>query len=149
MGVGYLSDTPNIYGGYDFVVSNALDPYYANTGLKNGDKLRGLVGYEWDGLLNNGFAPTGLVVLSQSPVQAGTVLPPLPSGTNPNISNAVRYTAASGAKVFSTGSVQWVWGLDSDNVINPRVDIRAQQIAVNVLKDMKAKPQTPNAGIVV
>ena len=149
MGVGYLSDTPNIYGGYDFVVSNALDPYYANTGLKNGDKLRGLVGYEWDGLLNNGFAPPGLVVLSQSPVQAGAVLPPLPSGTNPNISNAVRYTAASGAKVFSTGSVQWVWGLDSDNVINPRVDIRAQQITVNVLKDMGAKPQTPSSGIVV
>ncbi|MBS9386956.1 MAG: DUF4082 domain-containing protein [Dolichospermum sp. BR01] len=149
MGVGYLSDTPNIYSGYDFVVSNALDPYYANTGLKNGDKLRGLVGYEWDGLLNNGFAPPGLVVLSQSPVQAGTVLPPLPSGTNPNISNAVRYTAASGAKVFSTGSVQWVWGLDSDNVIDPRVDIRAQQITVNVLKDMGAKPKTPSSGIVV
>ena len=149
MGVGYLSDTSNVYGGYDFVVSNALDPYYANTGLKNGDKLRGLVGYEWDGLLNNGFAPPGLVVLSQSPVQANTVLPPLPSGTNPNISNAVRYTAASGAKVFSTGSVQWVWGLDSDNVIDPRVDIRAWQITVNVLKDMGAKPKTPSSGIVV
>ncbi len=142
MGVGYLSDTSSIYGGYDFVVSNASDAYYANTGLKNGDKLRGLVGYEWDGLLNNGFAPPGLVVLSQSPVQANTVLPPLPSGTNPNISNAVRYTAASGAKVFSTGSVQWVWGLDSDNVIDPRVDIRAWQITVNVLKDMGAKPKT-------
>jgi post-segregation antitoxin (ccd killing protein) len=149
MGVGYLSDTSNVYGGYDFVVSNASDPYYANTGLKNGDKLRGLVGYEWDGLLNNGFAPPGLVVLSQSPVQANTVLPPLPSGTNPNISNAVRYTAASGAKVFSTGSVQWVWGLDSDNVIDPRVDIRAWQITVNVLKDMGAKPKTPSSGIVV
>ncbi|MCE2700548.1 MAG: Ig domain-containing protein group 1 domain-containing protein [Anabaena sp. 49633_E8] len=149
MGVGYLSDTSSIYGGYDFVVSNASDAYYANTGLKNGDKLRGLVGYEWDGLLNNGFAPPGLVVLSQSPVQANTVLPPLPSGTNPNISNAVRYTAASGAKVFSTGSVQWVWGLDSDNVIDPRVDIRAWQITVNVLKDMGAKPKTPSSGIVV
>ena len=61
----------------------------------------------------------------------------------------LRYTAASGAKVFSTGSIQWVWGLDSDNVINPRVDIRAQQITINVLKDMGAKPQTPSSGIVV
>jgi hypothetical protein len=42
-----------------------------------------------------------------------------------------------------------VWGLDSDNVINPRVDIRAQQITINVLKDMGAKPQTPSSGIVV
>jgi hypothetical protein len=183
LGVGYVSDHGNIYGGYDFIVSNASDPYYANTGLKNGDKLRGLVGYEWDALLSNGLTPPGLVVLSQSPVQANSILPPLPPGTNPNISNAVRYTAASGAKVFSTGSIQWVWGLDSDWVVsphvesvswfrrmknwlirvkklwilglnspkvtNPRVDSRAQQIAVNVFADMGAKPQTPSVGIVL
>ncbi len=119
LGVGYVSDHGNVYSGYDFVVSNASDPYYANTGLKNGDKLRGLVGYEWDALLNNGFTPPGLVVLSQSLVQANSILPPLPLGTNPNISNAIRYTAASGAKVFSTGSIQWVWGLDSAWVTNP------------------------------
>jgi hypothetical protein len=122
LGVGYVSDHGNIYGGYDFVVSNACDPYYANTGLKNGDKLRGLVGYEWDALLDNGFTPPGLVVLSQSRVQANSILPPLPPGTNPNISNAVRYTAESGAKVFATGSIQWVWGLDSTWVTKPRVE---------------------------
>ncbi len=183
LGVGYVSDHGNIYGGYDFVVSNAADPYYANTGLKNGDKLRGLVGYEWDALLSNGFTPPGLVVLSQSPVQANSILPLLPPGTNPNISNAVRYRAASDAKVFSTGSIQWVWGLDSEWVVsppvesvswfrriknwlrrmkklwilglnspkvtNPRVDSRAQQIAVNVFADMGAKPQTPSVGIVL
>ncbi|PPJ63631.1 N,N-dimethylformamidase beta subunit family domain-containing protein [Cuspidothrix issatschenkoi] len=183
LGVGYVLDHGNIYRGYDFVVSNAADPYYANTGLKNGDKLRGLVGYEWDALLSNGFTPPGLVVLSQSPVRSNSILPPLPPGTNPNISNAVRYTAASGAKVFSTGSIQWVWGLDSDWVVsplvesvswfrriknwlgrmkklwifglnspqvtNPRVDSRAQQIAVNVFADMGAKPQTPSVGIVL
>jgi hypothetical protein len=122
LGVGYVSDHGSIYGGYDFVVSNASDPYYANTKLKNGDKLRGLVGYEWDALLNNGSTPPGLVVLSESPVQANSILPPLPSGTNPNISNAVHYTAASGAKVFSTGSIQWVWGLDNNWVKPPPVD---------------------------
>jgi Domain of unknown function (DUF4347)/Domain of unknown function (DUF4082) len=151
LGVGYIGDwgANNIYNGADFVVSNASDPYYANTGLRNGDKLVGLVGYEWDAVLNNGFTPSGLVVLSQSPVSPSGGLPPLPPGTNTNISNAVRYTAASGAKVFSTGSVQWVWGLDSYKVTNPRVDPRAQQIAVNVFADMGNKPQTPNAGIIV
>ena len=110
-----------------------------------------MVGYEYDGLLNNGLTPLGLVALSQSPVPSSGLgaLGLLPPGTNDTISNAVRYTAPSGAKVFSTGSIQWVWGLDSDGVINPRVDIRAQQIAVNVFSDMGAKPQTPFAGIVV
>jgi hypothetical protein len=180
LGVGYVSDHGNVYSGYDFVVSNASDPYYANTGLKNGDRLRGLVGYEWDAVLNNGLTPPGLVVLSQSPVQANSILPPLPPETNPNISHAVRYTAASGAKVFSTGSIQWIWGLDSAWVVKPRVesiswfrriknwlrrlkyldfdtpratkprvDSRAQQIAVNVFADMGVKPQTPSAGVVL
>jgi hypothetical protein len=151
LGVMYVGDVgaSNLYNGFDHVVTNAADPYYANTGLQNGSRLTGLVGYEWDAVVNNGFTPSGLVTLSQSPTQTQGGLPLLPAGTNSNIGNAVRYTAASGAKVFSTGSVQWVWGLDSDDVINPREDARAQQIAVNVFKDMGAIPTTPDAGIVV
>jgi hypothetical protein len=184
LGVGYVGDwgAGNVFNGFDYVVSNASDPYYASTGLKNGDRLTGLVGYEWDGLLNNGSTPEGLVVLSSSPVRAQGLLPQLPPGTNPEISNAVRYTAKSGAKVFATGSIQWVWGLDSNWITNPhvkscwlkkmknwlrkmkklwslgldspritspRVDVRAQQIAVNVFADMGAKPQTPSVGIVI
>lgn len=127
----------------------STDPYYANTGLQNGDALTGLVGFEWDAVVNNGFTPAGLTVLSQSPVSPTTIALGLPVGKNLNISNAVRYTAASSAKVFSTGSIQWMWGLDSDKVTNPRVDPRAQQIAVNVFKDMKAIPTTPRPGLVV
>jgi hypothetical protein len=150
LGVGYIGDngSNNVYNGFDYVVSNASDPYYANTGLQNNDRLTGLVGYEWDAVLNNGFTPSGLVVLSQSPVQPDGLLPPLPPGTNTTIANSVRYTTTSGAKVFSTGSIQWVWGLDSDGVTNPRVDSRAQQIAVNVFSDMGARPQTLSSGIV-
>ena len=153
LGVGYTGDTGSdgIYQGFDYVVSNASDPYYANTGLQNGDRLDGLVGYEWDSILNNGLTPAGLVVLGESPVPSSGLisLGVVPPGTDDTIANAVRYTAPSGAKVFSTGSVQWVWGLDSDRVPNPRVDSRAQQFAVNVFADMGAKPQTPNSGIVV
>jgi hypothetical protein len=151
LGVGYIGDTGNVYGGYNFVISNASDPYYAHTGLQNGDILTGLVGYEWDGLLNNGFTPAGLVVLSQSSVPSSGLgsLGLIPPGTNDTISSAVRYTAASGAKVFSTGTVQWAWGLDSAGILNPRVDPRVQQITVNVLADMGAKPQTPASGIIV
>jgi Domain of unknown function (DUF4347)/Domain of unknown function (DUF4082) len=151
LGVGYIGDngSNNVYNGFDYVVSNASDPYYANTGLQNGDKLKGLVGYEWDAVLNNGFTPSGLVVLSQSSVQPEGLLPPLPSGTNTTVANSVRYTTTSGAKVFSTGSIQWVWGLDSDGVTNPRVDSRVQQIAANIFSDMGTKPQTPSNGVIV
>jgi Domain of unknown function (DUF4347)/Domain of unknown function (DUF4082) len=149
LGVMYIGNGGGT--GFDYVVSNASDSYYANTGLNNGDLLTGLVGYEWDAVVNNGFTPAGLVVLSESPVSEPDpdIAPFLPPGTNTTIANAVRYTAPSGAKVFSTGSLQWMWGLNSDGGTNPRFDQRAQQIAVNVLKDMGAKPKTPSPGIVV
>jgi Domain of unknown function (DUF4347)/Domain of unknown function (DUF4082) len=153
LGVLYTGDVkfPN---SYNFVVSNATDPYYANTGLKNGDFFPGLVGYEWDSVAGNGLTPPGLVTLSRSPVAAGGILPTIPPGTDANFSNAVRYTAASGAKVFSTGTIQWSWGLSNFSPLSwfttPNVvDSRIQQITVNVLADMGARPQTPSAGIVV
>lgn len=141
LGVGYIGDwgAGNVFNGFDYVVSNASDPYYAKTGLKNGDKLTGLVGYEWDGLLNNGFAPAGLVVLSQSPVQLQGQQPQVPPGTNTAISNAVRYTAASGAKVFATGSIQWVWGLDNAWVTKPHVKRSWLSRMKNWLKWMKKR----------
>ena len=152
LGVGYIGDIGcgGIYQGFDYIVSNATDPYYAHTGLQNGDRLSGLVGYEYDAVLNNGSTPVDLVVLSRSPVPSGGLgqLGLLPPGTNDTISNAVRYTAASGAKVFATGSIQWLWGLDSDRVTNPRVDPRVQQIAVNVFADMGAIPTTPDRHLV-
>ncbi|MBG1245351.1 N,N-dimethylformamidase beta subunit family domain-containing protein [Nostoc sp. NZL] len=157
LGVMYGSDL-DTYGGFNFVVSNASDPYYANTGLKNGDQLAMLVGYEWDFIVNNGSTPPGLVMLSQSPVAPANVLPnfdepvgerALPADQDFTRSHSARYTAGSGAKVFASGSIQWAWGLDSDGVSPFREDIRAKQITVNILADMGAKPQAPNASLIV
>jgi hypothetical protein len=149
IGVMYIGDCCNVYAGYDYVVSNASDPYFANTGLTNGSRLTKLVGYEWDAIINNGFSPPGVVALSASPVTAASIAEGQPS--NPSqIAHSARYTAASGAKVFATGSIQWVWGLDAGYFVSPaRVDTRAKQIAVNVLASMGARPINPSAGIVV
>ncbi len=151
LGVMYTADNSDYYGGANFVVTNATDPYYANTNLNNNDTLSQLVGFEWDAVVNNlGSTPSGLVVLAQSPVVPvqADIDPYLPSDpNNGNISNAVRYTAASGAKVFAVGSFQFMWGLDSDGVSTPREDIRAKQFAVNIFADMGARPQTPDPQI--
>jgi Domain of unknown function (DUF4082) len=146
---GNPNGTTNTYSGYDFVVKNSTDPYYANTNLSDNDKLTQLIGFEWDAIVDNGSTPSGLVILAQSPVSPSTIDGDLPAGTNTQVAHAVRYTAASGAKVFSTGSNQWMWGLDSDRITPSKEDIRVKQIAVNVLADMGAKPLTPGVGIVV
>jgi len=158
LGVMYGSDTTNLYGGFNFVVTNSSDPYYANTGLQNGDQLNLLMGYEWDFIVNNGSTPPGLVTLSESVVTPASVLPnfdeppgeeTLPPNHDFTKAHTTRYTASSGAKVFACGTNQWAWGLDSDGVSPAREDIRAKQITVNVLADMGAKPLTPNANLIV
>ncbi|WP_116807351.1 N,N-dimethylformamidase beta subunit family domain-containing protein [Steroidobacter cummioxidans] len=148
VGVMTIGNYGNVYGGFDWIVKNTNDPYFAHTGLDEAPAPRELYGYEWDGVVDNGHTPPGLVILGVSPVLASSVTTGIPK--NPSqVANAVRYTHPSGAKVFSTGSIQWMWGLDS-TLINPtRVDPRVQQFAVNVLADMGAKPQTPREGIVV
>ena len=149
LGIMYIGDGTALYGGYNFVVANNSDPYYANTGVSLGTTFSQLVGYEWDGVVNNGFTPPGLVVLGSSPVTANAWPEGDSTHTAAQVSSAARYTAASGAKVFSTGTIQWMWGLNSIGVNPPRVDARVQQMTVNVLSGMGAKPLTPSAGIIV
>ncbi len=61
------------------------------------------------------------------------------------------YRAASGALVFSAGTIQWTWGLDSvhDTGFDPQppADPRMQQAQVNLLADMGAQPTTLMAGL--
>ncbi|MGJ5673033.1 MAG: N,N-dimethylformamidase beta subunit family domain-containing protein [Nostochopsis sp.] len=158
LGIMYGSDTSDIYGGYNYVVTNSNDPYYKNTDLKDGDQLALLVGYEWDFKVDNGSSPSDLVTLSESTVVPASLLPTfdepdgektLPADQDFTKAHSVRYTASSGAKVFASGTVQWAWGLDSDGVSPAREDNRAKQITVNILADMGARPQTPNASLTV
>jgi len=149
MGVMYTADWGGLYSGFDFVVTQSADSYFNNTGLINNDALSTLVGYEWDAVVDNGFSPPGLVILSESPVTPSTIAPGLPVGTDTSVSHAVKYTASSGAKVFSTGSIQWVWGLDSDWVPFRREDARAKQFAVNVFADFGVRPATPDPGLII
>src|SRR6476619_6854418 len=81
--------------------------------------------------------------------QRHDLAPNLPPGTNASISNAARYTAGSGAKVFAAGSVQFSWGLDSTNISVSRESRGIKQMIVNVLSSMGASPVTPAPDIVV
>jgi hypothetical protein len=142
LGVMYIGYNARYGEAFDWVVANAADPYFANTGLENGSVVSQLLGYEWDGVVDNGYTPPGLVILGASPVT------PV-SSTDTQISNTTRYTAPSGAQVFATGSIPWMRGLDSTLIKTPHEDARAQQFAVNVLASMGARPSTPNMGIVL
>jgi hypothetical protein len=110
----------------DIVIANASHWAFAATGLSNGDRLPGLLGYEVDRM--QGFGPAGVVLLAESPF---VTTDDFESG----LSHMTIYRAASGAWVFATGSIQWSWGLDDFNssARGSRLNPSAQQITRNIL----------------
>lgn len=95
MGVGVITQARPI-----FVVEDASHWVFTGTGLKNGDRLANLdgssfLGYEVDAM--GPASPAGTRRLAHSPVNAAAA----------NFADMVIDTAASGATVFSSGSIGW------------------------------------------
>ncbi len=90
----------------DYVVQNQSHWIYAGTGFTNGQHVPGIIGYEYDHVVNNGLTPAGYTVLATENVINGETK--LPDTANSGI-----YTAPSGARVFNAGTIQWSYGLDS------------------------------------
>lgn len=113
----------------DIVVENTSHWVFANTNLHPGDHLPGLLGYEVDRMFS-AYPPT-TVRLAHSPFTGlkGAL----------DYSDMTIYQAGSGAWVFSTGSMDWAYGLDdtgSQESPPPPggfLSAAAQQITRNVL----------------
>jgi hypothetical protein len=107
------------------------DAWFQGTGFTATSTLPDSVGYEWDS------------------VQPGCAVPPLAvlfryqgvgSDRKPTSAEVVRYVAPSGARVFSSGSLQFVWGLDNyyghhDAPPDPRL----QRLMRKALADLSSK----------
>ena len=110
----------------DIVVENTSHWVFQGTGLRDGDRLPGLLGYEVDAI--SASTPANGVRLAHSP------FPEADGATG--YSNMGVYTAASGATVFAAGTIWWSWGLDDYNAggkRTSRLSAAAQQITRNVL----------------
>jgi hypothetical protein len=109
----------------DIVITNPSHWIFAGTGLQNGSKLTGLLGYEVD--VATTASPANIITLASS---AGP-------------SNMTIYTASSGALVFAAGSMQFNWGLDDFNspAVRPSVlSPAAQQMSRNLLAKFVLPP---------
>jgi hypothetical protein len=97
---------PGTYLNYTADSAVASDPWFSGSGLIAGSVLSGLGGYEVDAVTPGCHVPPVTPLFSYSG-------PPLGAGGAPTRADAVRYTACSGAEVFSAGSLQFSWGLDA------------------------------------
>lgn len=109
----------------DYVVTDSSNWAYTGTGLRNGDKIPGVVGYEMDRYWPGSPLPsfTSRTLLSQSPFTSWD--------GSATYANSSIYQAPSGAWVFAAGTASWSWGLD--NYWYTVADARIQQITANVL----------------
>jgi hypothetical protein len=122
----------------DIVISNASHWLMNGTGLRNGDHLRGILGYEVD-VMVPGVSPPNIDVLGSSPAGPfpnDSDNPPGFSCDTQSCDSNMTWYSAGRAFVFATGSLQWSWGLDDYNapaLRSPFSNSAAQKITANVL----------------
>lgn len=141
LGVMYYRIREHQSGPVDYTVTDAAasDPWFAGTGFKPGDKVLDVVNNEWDSR-------------PEAPVPPECVKPNLTVLFHydgpPQNGDAVRYTAPSGARVFSTGAQQYSYALDTFNtgVLGRTLppDERLQQFTRNAFADL-GRPAPPVA----
>jgi hypothetical protein len=129
LGIAYGDGNNGSQTPYNYPVAGTpTDRWFANTGFSTGAALTAAVGYEWSGI-----DPTCSV-------------PPLTSFfhyAGPPAADAVRYTdPASGARVFSAGSLDFIDTLDNYYSVTP-IDTRAQQFTLNAFSDMAGLGSQP------
>jgi hypothetical protein len=131
---------------YTVTAAGAADLWLKDTGLHAGDTIAGVVGREHDQI---------------NPYPASCYKPGLvdlfhyDGGSVDQKGDAIRWTAPSGARVFSSGAQQFTWALDNwrdDGSLFPPlpvypwqgvpVDPRIQQFVRNVLDDL-TRPAPP------
>ena len=133
--VGAHSTGP-VTGGADWICSLPDHWIYEGTGMKAGDRVPGLIGWEWHG---DPAKIPGLEVVATGPTQ-----------TAPDTPNGGEYTATvyPGPKnnfVFNASTCWWADGMsEPPGYVRPKVytepkgpDVRVQQITRNVLERMR------------
>ncbi len=108
------------------------------------------LGYEWNEDLDNGFRPAGTFRLSHTErFVPDKLADPWGATTEPANAthNMTMYRAASGALVFSAGSIQWPYALMGSPSGAP-ASPAAKQAQINLFADMGVQPATLEATLV-
>ena len=130
-------DYGDVTGGADWICAKPDHWVYAGTGMKAGDAIPGLIGWEWHG--DPADIP-GLEILATGPTTDG-------HGHNQGTYTATIYPGPRDNIVFNASSCWWADGLsEPPGYIRPSVyttpkgpDPRVQRITANVLERMRGR----------
>jgi hypothetical protein len=133
--LGARSNVPPCTGGADWICSLPDHWIYEGTGMHLGERIPGLIGWEWHGQP----APiSGLAVLATGPTQDA------PGKPNGGTYTATLYEGPKGNFVFNASTCWWADGLaEPPGYVRPSVytsprgpDPRVQRITTNLLQRM-------------
>jgi hypothetical protein len=125
-------------GDADYVVYDPASWLLAGTGATKGERLKGLVGVEYDRVVSDPTTPHPIEALSHSP---------LTCRGKSSFSDSAYYTVPSGAGVFATGTMRWNCALTDggcSNVLDPAAHKYAQKVTANMLLAFAAGPAGKN-----
>jgi hypothetical protein len=100
-----------------FVVRTDL-PFFTGTGYRQGEAIGEIVGYEWDNTDPEGDGErlwdadrSQIPLLDRRLIKVVFRGAPVDHEGKQGTAEAVYFVSPAGAKVFSTGSIRWAWGL--------------------------------------
>jgi len=133
--IGAHSTGP-VSGGADWVCTMPEHWIYAGTDMQAGDRIPGLIGWEWHG---DPAKIPGLEIVAAAPTQSA------PGVLNGGNYTATVYPGPKGNLVFNASTIWWADGLsEPPGYVRPKVytepqgpDKRVQQITRNVLERMR------------
>ncbi|SFC73601.1 DUF4082 domain-containing protein [Tropicimonas isoalkanivorans] len=127
---------------------------WRDTSIANGGALdiaEGIIGYEWNVVLDDEYTPDGLIKLSETTLPWSGILVDEGNTVAPGVEthNLSLYRAESGALVFGAGTVFWSWALsdvhDGEPYIANIENTDLQQFVVNLFADMGIQPAVADA----
>ena len=132
--IGAHSTGP-VTGGADWICARPDHWLFEGTGMKKGDGIPGLVGWEWHG---DPASIPGLEVVAAGPTQEA------PGKLNGGVYTATLYPGPKGNFVFNAATCWWADGLsEPPGYVRPSAyaspkgpDARAQRITANILNRM-------------
>ncbi len=132
--------TPPVTGGADWTCVAPEHWIFEGTGMKKGDAIPGLVGWEWHG--DPAVTIPGLEIVATGPTQSA------PGQPNGGVYTATLYPGPRDNFVFNASTIWWADGLsEPPGYMRPRVytepqgpDPRVQRITENLLRRARAFP---------
>lgn len=110
----------------DWVVGDASMWMFEGSGFNNGDKVKNMVGNEYDRVTQGVPTPRNISVLAHSPVTCKTLK---------SFADTTYYTAPSGAAVFTAATFGWTPLMDDEcpNGVATSPACRLQKVTLNLL----------------